>query len=32
MAGNVARLYRLPGYEDGFDEKALTEFETLVHY
>jgi predicted TIM-barrel fold metal-dependent hydrolase len=32
VAGNVARLYRLPGYEQGFDETALKEFVPLVHY
>jgi len=32
VAGNVARLYRLPGYEQGFDEAALKEFVPLVHY
>jgi predicted TIM-barrel fold metal-dependent hydrolase len=32
VAGNVARLYRLPGYEQGFDEAAITEFVPLVHY
>jgi predicted TIM-barrel fold metal-dependent hydrolase len=32
MAGNVARLYRLPGYEDGFGEAELKEFVPLVHY
>ncbi|SDD84040.1 Amidohydrolase [Sphingomonas sp. YR710] len=32
LAENVARLYRLPGYEAGFDEKAVKEFVPLVHY
>jgi predicted TIM-barrel fold metal-dependent hydrolase len=32
VAGNVARLYRLPGYERGFDDAALNEFVPLVHY
>jgi predicted TIM-barrel fold metal-dependent hydrolase len=32
LAGNTARLYRLPGYEDGFAEKELTVFEPFVHY
>lgn len=32
LAGNVARLYRLPGYEQGFEEAALREFVPLVHY
>jgi predicted TIM-barrel fold metal-dependent hydrolase len=32
LAENVARLYRLPGYEKGFTEKQITEFTALVHY
>lgn len=32
VAGNVARLYRLPGYESGFAEEAVKEFAQLVHY
>jgi predicted TIM-barrel fold metal-dependent hydrolase len=32
LAGNTARLYGLPGYEDGFAEKELTTFEPFVHY
>jgi hypothetical protein len=32
MAGNVARLYRLPGYEQGFTEAKVKEFSALVHY
>ena len=32
LAGNVARLYRLPGYETGFDKAKIFEFEPLVHY
>jgi hypothetical protein len=32
MAENVARLYRLPGYESGFEEAAIREFVPLVHY
>jgi predicted TIM-barrel fold metal-dependent hydrolase len=32
MAGNVARLYKLPGYEAGFAEKEIREFAPLVHY
>lgn len=32
LAGNVARLYRLPGYEDGFDPAEVTEFDELVHF
>jgi predicted TIM-barrel fold metal-dependent hydrolase len=29
---NVARLYRLPGFESGFTETQITEFTSLVHY
>jgi hypothetical protein len=32
IAGNVARLYRLPGYESGFTAEQLKEFSALVHY
>jgi predicted TIM-barrel fold metal-dependent hydrolase len=32
MAGNVARLYRLPGYEQGFAAEAIKEFSALVHF
>jgi predicted TIM-barrel fold metal-dependent hydrolase len=32
MAGNVARLYRLPGYEKGFTAEAIKDFVPLVHY
>jgi predicted TIM-barrel fold metal-dependent hydrolase len=32
MAANVARLYRLPGYEQGFTAEKLKEFSALVHY
>jgi hypothetical protein len=32
MAGNVARLYLLPGYEQGFTDKAVKDFADLVHY
>jgi predicted TIM-barrel fold metal-dependent hydrolase len=32
LAGNIARLYRLPGYEDGFDKEEITSFEQLVHF
>jgi predicted TIM-barrel fold metal-dependent hydrolase len=32
MAGNVARLYRLPGYEEGFGAAELKDFAPLVHY
>jgi predicted TIM-barrel fold metal-dependent hydrolase len=32
MAGNVARLYRLPGYEAGFTDEAVRDFVDLVHY
>ena len=31
-ARNVAKLYRLPGYEDSFDEAAIKEYVPLVHY
>jgi predicted TIM-barrel fold metal-dependent hydrolase len=29
---NVARLYRLPGFESGFTKTQITEFTSLVHY
>ncbi len=32
LAGNVARLYRLPGFEKGFTEDEITSFEQLVHF
>jgi predicted TIM-barrel fold metal-dependent hydrolase len=32
MAGNVARLYGLPGYEEGFSAEKLNDFVPLVHY
>ncbi len=32
LAGNVARLYRLPGYEKGFTEDEITSFDQLVHF
>ena len=32
LAGNVARLYRLPGSEGGFDEGEAGRFEQLVHF
>jgi predicted TIM-barrel fold metal-dependent hydrolase len=32
LACNVARLYRLPGFENGFNEEAIKEFVPLVHY
>jgi predicted TIM-barrel fold metal-dependent hydrolase len=32
LAENTARLYRLPGYESGFDPDALATFDQLVHY
>jgi predicted TIM-barrel fold metal-dependent hydrolase len=32
MAGNVGRLYKLPGYEKGFTAEAVKEFAALVHY
>jgi predicted TIM-barrel fold metal-dependent hydrolase len=31
LAGNVARLYRLPGYEKGFSAEQIKTFATLVH-
>lgn len=32
LAGNVARLYRLPGYEEGFTDDEVTSFEQLVYF
>jgi hypothetical protein len=32
LAGNVGRLYGLPGYESGFSKDELTDFEPLVHF
>jgi predicted TIM-barrel fold metal-dependent hydrolase len=32
LAGNVARLYRLPGYEKGFTADEVASFERLVHF
>ncbi len=32
MAVNVAQLYRLPGFESGFEAKAIRDFVPLVHY
>ena len=32
LAGNTARLYRLPGYEKGFTDDELNTFEPLVHF
>jgi len=32
LVDNVARLYRMPGYEQGFDEGEVREFEQLVHF
>jgi len=32
LAGNVARLYKLPGYESGFKKEEVREFAPLVHY
>lgn len=32
LALNCARLYRLPGYEQGFDADEVERFEKLVHY
>jgi len=31
LAGNVARLYRLPGFEKGFTEDEIVDFDQLVH-
>jgi predicted TIM-barrel fold metal-dependent hydrolase len=32
LAGNVARLYRLPGFEKGFSADEVSDFERLVHF
>lgn len=32
LAGNAARLYRLPGFEKGFTEDEITAFDQLVHF
>jgi predicted TIM-barrel fold metal-dependent hydrolase len=32
LAANTARLYRLPGYEEGFADAELVKFEQLVHF
>jgi predicted TIM-barrel fold metal-dependent hydrolase len=32
LAGNVAKLYRLPGSEDGFADAELRAFDELVHF
>jgi predicted TIM-barrel fold metal-dependent hydrolase len=32
LADNTARLYGLPGYEDGFAKADLETFEPFVHY
>jgi predicted TIM-barrel fold metal-dependent hydrolase len=32
LADNVARLYRLPGYEKGFTDDEVTAFDQLVHF
>jgi predicted TIM-barrel fold metal-dependent hydrolase len=32
LAGNVARLYRLPGYEEGFTADEASAFDQLVHF
>ena len=32
LGGNVAKLYRLPGSEGGFDEGEAGRFEQLVHF
>lgn len=31
LAGNVARLYRLPGFEKGFTDEEVRSFDQLVH-
>ena len=31
LAENVARLYRLPGYEDGITPTPFDEIESLIH-
>jgi predicted TIM-barrel fold metal-dependent hydrolase len=32
LAGNVARLYRLPGFEKGFTDDEIATFDQLVHF
>ena len=32
LAGNVARLYRLPGHEKGFTDDEISSFEQLAHF
>jgi predicted TIM-barrel fold metal-dependent hydrolase len=32
LAGNVARLYRLPGFEKGFTDDEVVSFDQLVHF
>ena len=32
LAGNVARLYRLPGYDEDFTSDEVAAFEQLVHF
>lgn len=32
LAGNTAKLYRLPGYETGFAAEDFAKFEPLVHF
>jgi predicted TIM-barrel fold metal-dependent hydrolase len=32
LAGNVARLYGLPGYEEGFTDDEIRAFEQIVHF
>jgi predicted TIM-barrel fold metal-dependent hydrolase len=32
LADNAAKLYRLPGYEQGFPDGDVNAFETLVHF
>jgi hypothetical protein len=31
LAGNTARLYRLPGYEEGLEPTPFEKVERLVH-
>lgn len=32
LAANVARLYRLPGHEQGFTDDEITAFDQIVHF
>ena len=32
LADNTARLYRLPGYEEGFANADVASFEQLVYF